>query len=609
MYTYLTMTAGSKVGEHYLLSEQEPNSLGRGSECTVVLTDPLCSRVHVIITHEDGRWHVVDAESRNGTFINDQKIDEAVLDMGHLLRMGSTEFILSTSPERPLITSTAELNITQTVVRNVRLSDHDTRGSNKDSAINTEDLKALHDLSVELLACRDPDEVMRHVLDVMLAHLNASVVGYLLIDEEGTLRPAVALPESSKKPIVLSAHLTRLVCKEQRAVWVSDSPADTVRTESLARFADAMCVPLVHREKLLGALHVYIARGGFSTRQFNFAIELAKFAAVALDRSLSEIMLATDFKRLKDTSPGYDNLVGGCEAIIELKQKIARLARTSGSVLVRGESGTGKELIARALHQASNRSDRPMLAVNCAAIPAELMESQLFGHKAGSFTNADRDHIGLFQQADHGTLFLDEIGELPLAGQGKMLRILEGHPFLPVGSTQEVKVDVRVIAATNRDLLQYVRERKFREDLYYRLAVFELIAPPLRERGQDIAMLIDYFLEHYARLHNRLNMKLSDDARRKLLGYSWPGNVRQLRNVIDSAVVLAADEVIQLRDLGIRDSAESDELGSLRIDEWERKLIIEAMKRTEDSIPESAKLLGIGRATLYRKIDEYGLRK
>ena len=603
------MTAGSKVGEHYLLSEQEPNSLGRGSECTVVLTDPLCSRVHVIITHEDGRWHVVDAESRNGTFINDQKIDEAVLDMGHLLRMGSTEFILSTSPERPLITSTAELNITQTVVRNVRLSDHDTRGSNKDSAINTEDLKALHDLSVELLACRDPDEVMRHVLDVMLAHLNASVVGYLLIDEEGTLRPAVALPESSKKPIVLSAHLTRLVCKEQRAVWVSDSPADTVRTESLARFADAMCVPLVHREKLLGALHVYIARGGFSTRQFNFAIELAKFAAVALDRSLSEIMLATDFKRLKDTSPGYDNLVGGCEAIIELKQKIARLARTSGSVLVRGESGTGKELIARALHQASNRSDRPLLAVNCAAIPAELMESQLFGHKAGSFTNADRDHIGLFQQADHGTLFLDEIGELPLAGQGKMLRILEGHPFLPVGSTQEVKVDVRVIAATNRDLLQYVRERKFREDLYYRLAVFELIAPPLRERGQDIAMLIDYFLEHYARLHNRLNMKLSDDARRKLLGYSWPGNVRQLRNVIDSAVVLAADEVIQLRDLGIRDSAESDELGSLRIDEWERKLIIEAMKRTEDSIPESAKLLGIGRATLYRKIDEYGLRK
>ena len=603
------MTAGSRVGEHYLLSEQEPNSLGRGSECTVVLTDPLCSRVHVIITHEDGRWHVVDAESRNGTFINDQKIDEAVLDMGHLLRMGSTEFILSTSPERPLITSTAELNITQTVVRNVRLSDHDTRGSNKDSAINTEDLKALHDLSVELLACRDPDEVMRHVLDVMLAHLSASVVGYLLIDEEGTLRPAVALPESSKKPIVLSAHLTRLVCKEQRAVWISDSPADQVRTESLARFADAMCVPLVHREKLLGALHVYIARGGFSTRQFNFAIELAKFAAVALDRSLSEIMLATDFKRLKDTSPGYDNLVGGCEAIIELKQKIARLARTSGSVLVRGESGTGKELIARALHQASNRSDRPLLAVNCAAIPAELMESQLFGHKAGSFTNADRDHIGLFQQADHGTLFLDEIGELPLAGQGKMLRILEGHPFLPVGSTQEVKVDVRVIAATNRDLLQYVRERKFREDLYYRLAVFELIAPPLRERGQDIAMLIDYFLEHYARLHNRLNMKLSDDARRKLLGYSWPGNVRQLRNVIDSAVVLAADEVIQLRDLGIRDSAESDELGSLRIDEWERKLIIEAMKRTEDSIPESAKLLGIGRATLYRKIDEYGLRK
>ena len=170
--------------------------------------------------------------------------------------------------------------------------------------------------------------------------------------------------------------------------------------------------------------------------------------------------------------------------MLELKSKISRMARATGCVLITGESGTGKELIARALHQASSRADRPMLCVNCAAIPPDLMDSQLFGHKAGSFTGADRDHIGFFQQADLGTLFLDEVGEMTLEGQAKLLRILEGHPFLPVGAQQEVSVDVRVIAATNQDLQAYVRERKFREDLYYRLTVFELRAPAVARAGR-----------------------------------------------------------------------------------------------------------------------------
>jgi DNA-binding NtrC family response regulator len=219
---------------------------------------------------------------------------------------------------------------------------------------------------------------------------------------------------------------------------------------------------------------------------------------------------------------------------------------------VRGESGTGKELIARALHRASPRADRPMLAVNCAAIPSELVDSQLFGHKAGSFTGADRDHVGYFQQADLGTLFLDEIGELGLQAQSKLLRVLEGHSFLAVGGTHEIKVDARVVAATNRDLLAQVRE--------------------------------------------------------KMLGYSWPGNVRQLRNVMDSAVVLAAGDQIQPGDLGLRDAGTA-EATSLKIEDWERKLIIEALKRTGDNIPESARLLGIGRATLYRKIEEFAIQR
>ena len=311
---------------------------------------------------------------------------------------------------------------------------------------------------------------------------------------------------------------------------------------------------------------------------------------------------------MKAASPGYDELVGESPAMLELKSKISRLGRATGCVLIRGESGSGKELVARAVHRSSPRADRPMLAVNCAAIPAELMESQLFGHKAGSFTGADRDHAGLFQQADLGTLFLDEVGELTLQGQSKLLRILEGHPFLPVGATTEIQVDVRVIAATNRDLLAYVSEKKFREDLYYRLSVFELHVPPLRERGDDIGRLIDFFFDHYRRQHGRPGLQFSDEARQKLLDYAWPGNVRQLRNVIDSAVVLAGDDEIRPSDLGLREAAQNG-MESLRIDHWEKKLIQEALNRTRGNVPEAAKLLGIGRATLYRKLDEYDISR
>jgi two-component system response regulator HydG len=277
--------------------------------------------------------------------------------------------------------------------------------------------------------------------------------------------------------------------------------------------------------------------------------------------------------------------------------------------LIRGESGVGKELVARAVHRASGRSDRPMLSVNCAAIPRDLMESQLFGHKRGAFTGAEADHAGLFQQAHTGTLFLDEVGELTLEGQAKLLRILEGHPFLPVGATREVSVDVRVIAATNRDLREFVREGRFREDLYYRLSVFELYIPPLRERGTDIELLIDHFLTHFKRQHGRPNVTLSPEARARLLGYHWPGNVRQLRNVIDSAVVMCEGNVIGPADLGLRDTGRDEGLGSLRLDEWERKLIQEALSRTGGSIPEAARLLGLGRATLYRKVEEYGITR
>jgi Nif-specific regulatory protein len=197
---------------------------------------------------------------------------------------------------------------------------------------------------------------------------------------------------------------------------------------------------------------------------------------------------------------------------------------------------------------------------------------------------------------------------MTLEGQAKLLRILEGHPFLSVGATEEVTVDVRVIAATNQDLQHYVREKKFREDLYYRLSVFELLVPPLRERGEDIGLLVDFFLDHFRRQHGRPGLGISPDARAKLLGYQWPGNVRQLRNVIDSGVVMADGDQIEVGDLGLRGVA-SGELESLDLDTWERRLIGEALRRTEGNVPDAARLLGIGRATLYRKVEHYGITR
>ena len=302
--------------------------------------------------------------------------------------------------------------------------------------------------------------------------------------------------------------------------------------------------------------------------------------------------METDYQQLVAKSSAYGELIGDSPGMSELKSKIGRVARASGCVLLRGESGSGKELVARAIHKASPRADRPMLCVNCAAIPHELMESQLFGHKAGAFTSADRDHTGFFQQADSGTLFLDEVGEMTLEGQAKLLRILEGHPFLPVGSSQQVKVDVRVLAATNQDLQTYVRQKKFREDLYYRLGVFELVVPPLRDRGGDINVLVNHFLDHFRRQHGRPHLELSPEARQKLLSYNWPGNVRQLRNVIDSAVVLAGENRIEASDLGLHDVGSSGELETLAIDYWERRLIGEALKRTSRQRPRCRQTAG-----------------
>ena len=609
MFTYLTMTSGSREGRSFPLEPGVETLIGRGTECRINVLDPLCSRIHAIVREQEGRWLVRD-ESRNGTFVNGQKVDEAVLGEGHILRVGNSEFSFHQSEQSPTVVGEFDSAVTQTIVRDARVDGHDSSAGMLTALGQSQearDLLLLYQLALRMLGSPPQDEVVRDALEMLRERAGASLVGFLWIDDEGKLRPKLVLPENARGEVALSDSLTQLVTKEGRAVWIANQQA-AASSSSLQHYADALCVPLMFEGKVLGAVHVYLDHGRFRQSQFDFAISLANIASRALARARQDRSLKESLRQVKAKSGVFDELIGDSKPMKDLKDKIKRVARAGGCVLVRGESGSGKELVARAVHAASPRADRPLLSVNCAAMSETLMESQLFGHKAGAFTGADQDHQGLFQQADLGTLFLDEIGELSLNGQSKLLRILEGHPFLPVGGTEEIRVDVRVIAATNRDLQKFVKDKKFREDLYYRLSVFELHIPPLRDRGTDIELLVDYFLDHFRGQHGRLGLQPSSAARQTLLKYHWPGNVRQLRNVIDSAVVLAGDERIENSDLSLRDTG-ADEIESLRFDHWERKLIQEALRRTSGSVPEAATLLGIGRATLYRKLEEYGIER
>ena len=606
MTAFLLMKAGSNSGARFELSLDEKNLLGRDWECRVVLNDPQCSRVHAeIYTDEDG-WWIRDNESSNGTYVNGQTIDVARLIDGTDVRLGSSAFTFTVGKAEKgnKKGEDVEQNSTNvTIVLDETFNPRETgqytmdflRGHNFG-----QDFYFLFQLSVKLLGVDDPDSVISIAMKRLFDRTDASVAAFLWLSDGGKLKPKLVFPEDKGLSFEINADLTQKVVKQKHAIRMEHDEKEA--------FADSICVPLIFEGEVQGAIHLYRQEKPFHESHFKLASALANIVVRSLTRANRQASLAAEHSRLVQKSAISDELLGECPGIQELKSRISRVAKASGCVLIRGESGAGKELVARAVHRNGPRGDRPMLSVNCAAIPRDLIESQLFGHKKGAFTSADRDHIGWFQQADLGTLFLDEIGELTLEGQAKLLRTLEGHPFLPVGGTEEVSVDVRVICATNRDLKEFVAEKRFREDLFYRLTVYELNIPPLRDRGSDIQMLVDHFLDHFRNQHGKFDLKIDDKANAKLLSYQWPGNVRQLRNVIDSAVVMAEGDIIRLEDIGIRDATDG-EFETLRIDHWERKLIGDALKRTSNSVPKAAELLGVSRATLYRKIDEYGIKR
>lgn len=308
---------------------------------------------------------------------------------------------------------------------------------------------------------------------------------------------------------------------------------------------------------------------------------------------------------------GLNMMIGQCDAMRKVFERIHLVADTNSTVLIVGESGTGKELAARAVHENSRRRSRPFLPVNCAAIPETLIESELFGYEKGAFTGATARRDGLFQAANGGTLFIDEIGELQLGLQSKLLRAIENKRILPVGSTSEVEVDIRLVAATNRDLQERVDNRQFREDLFYRLRVVEIILPPLRERREDIPLLVRYFIDQIARENNRAVKDITLEALDALLAYSWPGNIRELRNTLESIIVLSLKEQVELSDLPPNISGAKPVQNVIKpgmtLAGLEKEAIRRALEETGGHRARTSETLGISVRTLQRKIQEYNL--
>src|SRR5512136_60969 len=342
---------------------------------------------------------------------------------------------------------------------------------------------------------------------------------------------------------------------------------------------------------------------------------------LTLNRAFERVMLLQENRALHkklEENEGVPSIIGEHPKIKEIFRIINKIAPTGSTVLIYGESGTGKELVARAIHERSPRKDKPFFAINCAAIPESLMESELFGHEKGSFTGAGSREIGLFEAADKGTVFLDEIGELSVAMQAKLLRAIQEKEIRRVGGKVNIPIDVRIISATNRDLEVEIKKGSFRDDLYYRLNVIRLNLPPLRERGSDIATLADFFVRKYSSLTGNRMLGISKPALKILMNFSWPGNVRQLESIIERGVLMAESDYIQPEDLPAEVHEDASHSGQLpfdlppegiSIEELERDIIIKAMDRAGWIIAKAAPLLGMSYKTLQYRLEKFGIEK
>jgi transcriptional regulator with GAF, ATPase, and Fis domain/pSer/pThr/pTyr-binding forkhead associated (FHA) protein len=667
MLAYLVIREGSKWADVFRLVPGQAVTIGRAPTNQIVIKDERCSRCHAEIFFSEDQWILRDLDSRNGTVIGAARVrGDHLLKAGEIIRIGQSQlrfvhdlskaFTETDNPEvgSADVVNDETFNGPMSIDDSSVLSIHEPatithrRGQTKFLEPHEPDETALPKLGRAAASlCRLAFELAQApdiitIADLALAGLfeatqvDAGAVLVLPRHYEGDpiagdLEMVAARTDSLLPYHRVSSVLAATVLREGEAVLarnvMGDSTLGSRDSKGVVDATSVICAPIRRGKRLLGLLHMYSTNDERvpDPDDLEFTLAVADTVAVALDNLSRRQELAENLNQIRDENLQLreqlgvqSEIVGGSIAMAKVAQEIARAAPSRATVLIRGESGVGKELVARAAHYSSPRRKGPFVCLNCAALSRSLLASELFGHEQGAFTGATQRKIGKFEASHGGTLMLDEIGEMSPAIQAKFLRVLEGHPFERVGGTETVKVDVRVIAATNRDLERDVSEGRFRRDLYFRLRVLEILVPPLRKRADDIPELAHYFLQRFNAETGRKLRGYTPQAMELMRKYRWPGNVRELKNVVERAVVLARGEFIEQDDLTLSQLSTAGDTGDLLMPQQaafrpasladiERQHILATLMSTNWNKSQTAALLGIERTTLDRKIRRYEL--
>ncbi len=611
-----------KLDDTVISMTDGPVLIGRQAGATLKIGNASVSRRHAIIEREGDRFIIADLGSRNGTFVNDVPVRRRELQHGDRVRIGDSQFFfLYEESDEPARTSEIRFDESEiTSGATVRRTYADALG------LMARDLAALLRVGTSINAIRDLQELQEHLLELVFEAVPAKHGAILLLGDESAVTNqftsvfGLDRVYGPNQKITVSSTVVRRVLNDNAALLITDAEqTDALQTDSLiaAHSRSLLCVPLVMHGKSLGVIYLDtdVPDVRFDEDHLQLITAVAAVAAVAIQNARHIASLEGENQRLIADANIQHNMIGESEPMHHVYQLISKVAATDSTVLISGESGTGKELAARAIHTNSKRSTKPFVAVNCAALAESLLESELFGHEKGAFTGALNQRKGRLEVAEGGTIFLDEIGELSPALQTKLLRVLQEREFERVGSNKAVKVDVRVLAATNQDLDRAIEEGRFRRDLFFRLNVVELEMPALRNRAEDIPMLANFFAAKFAERCNRRVVGISPEAQALLQRYEWPGNVRELENAIERAVVMGTTEHILSEDLPesvLEVSSPQTAAASgyhAHVTSTKKQIILEAMRKADGSYTEAAKMLGLHPNYLHRLVRNLDLRE
>jgi Nif-specific regulatory protein len=604
--------------------------IGRDPSNLLAIIDPSLSRRHCVLVPDNGHYVIRDFDSRNGTYVNGVAVKEARLQHGDQVSVGDSVFVLLLHDETKEVASTSVEFEDDPTQATAQFSPQDVLYLQPDRILRelpatsrlARNLNALLRISRAVHQTRDLDQLQALILDSVFEVAPAER-GAILLDGQGEKFASIYARHraaAGAQPIRVSRTIARKVLEEGLAILGTDVRAATglSAVESLvaSNVRSLIGVPLMVFQKVTGCIYADTTNAAvrFDEDHLQLVAAIAGISSVALENARHLQWLEQENLRLATEINLEHNLVGESAPMKQVYQFVSRVAAADSTVLIEGESGTGKELVARAIHRNSPRRHRPFVAINCAAIPEGLLESELFGHERGAFTGAVAQKKGRFEVAEGGVVFLDEIGEMPPTLQVKLLRVLQEREFERVGGTRPISVNIRIIAATNKDLAAAVQDNAFRRDLYYRINVVTLVMPPLRQRREDIPVLAQHFVNKYSSKCASPRKKIVPEAMASLVNYDWPGNVRELENAIERALVLSSADVIRVEDLP-ESILESDPPAGmdaaryhLALKELKKQLILNALEEAQGNYTEAARILGVHANYLHRLVRNLNLR-